>query len=999
MPPRLKHAVAIAAATYLGYAALVLLLVTPALNAWLPDLYRQQTGRELRSGELLVNPFTLTVILRNAGGDDADGRELWSLRELTADLSLASVWRRGLVLDRALVDGLALRIEQTAPGRYNFSDILDHRAAHFPPAPEAEEDGPLPLIAIDEFALGIDRFDYRAPFDAEPLALRLRALGLDVADFTTRPPQAEENGGDLPALASGRIAFGFERFELESLRAEEPFTTHLDQLRLALDQLTTVAAPGQPYHLEARDERGGQLRWRGTVALAGKRSEGDLLLEQISLRPLWRYLAPHLNFRVDDTLLDMNGRYSVDWGRTPLAWSVEDGHLALHDVALEARDDLPPTDAARSRVAFSHLAVDGIRLDGERRAAGIGAVQLDGLEVRSWNRDTEVGLLPMFAPRGATPQPEPAAAADAGGEPWRLQVDTLELRGARIDWHASQLDVEALALSPLDAKVEQLTWPAQSAASLSASARLNDSVSLTVSGDFNPSTLDAQLQGELAGLPLTWGNKLLTEQLTASIASGTVDSRWQLTLTEGSPAQISADGDVDAFRLLRQPNDRRLLDWKRLTWSGLAIDLNQRQLQLAEVKLTEPFALFRIGPDGTNNFQQLVKPAPPQAAQETAAAPAIDAVRIERVLVDNGILDFRDASLPRPFQAKIGQFSGSVTGLSNAPGRRAKVDFDGSVDGYAPVTLTGTAAPLAPEPDIDLALDFNNLDLATFTPYSSTYAGYAIDRGQLTVQLAYQLEGSRIRGSNRVIVNQLQLGERVQSDKAINLPLRLAIALLTDERGVMDLGVDISGDVDDPQFDLGDIVWQAFRNLIVKAATAPFRLLAGLVGSSESLGYVDFASGGDEVDDDARGKLATLKDALEKRPALRLGVAGQVDPVADGAILRQRELNRQLARAGLDAKKIAERGRPWRRAINREFQRRFPDDEIGDRTPEQLEAALQEGLELNPTALRTLATNRALAVKRVLVVELGMPADRVFIEAAADSTPVEKPRASLKVDG
>jgi hypothetical protein len=211
--------------------------------------------------------------------------------------------------------------------------------------------------------------------------------------------------------------------------------------------------------------------------------------------------------------------------------------------------------------------------------------------------------------------------------------------------------------------------------------------------------------------------------------------------------------------------------------------------------------------------------------------------------------------------------------------------------------------------------------------------------------------------------------------------------------------VDISGDVDDPQFDLGDIVWKAFRNLIVKAATAPFRLLAGLVGSSESLGYVDFAPGGEEIDDSARGKLSTLKDALEKRPALRLGVTGRVDPVEDGAILRQRELNRQLARAGLDEERIAERGRAWRRAIEKEFERRFPGEDIGDRTPEQLETALQESLELNPTALRTLATNRALAVKRVLVVELGMPAERVFIDAAAGDKPVEKPRASLKVDG
>src|SRR5690606_4091468 len=144
---------------------------------------------------------------------------------------------------------------------------------------------------------------------------------------------------------------------------------------------------------------------------------------------------------------------------------------------------------------------------------------------------------------------------------------------------------------------------------------------------------------------------------------------------------------------------------------------------------------------------------------------------------------------------------------------------------------------------------------------------------------------------------------------------------LTDANGVMDVGVEISGDLDDPKFDLGGIVWQAFRNVLVKAATAPFRLLAGLVGRSDSLGHVDFAPGEETLDETARGKLASLKEALEKRPALRLGVIGRTDPAADGDVLKQRFLQASLQReAKLDDDELAERGRAWRRAVEKAWE-------------------------------------------------------------------------------
>ena len=194
----------------------------------------------------------------------------------------------------------------------------------------------------------------------------------------------------------------------------------------------------------------------------------------------------------------------------------------------------------------------------------------------------------------------------------------------------------------------------------------------------------------------------------------------------------------------------------------------------------------------------------------------------------------------------VSDFSMRLRGADDALTRWDSVSWiglKGSVDGYAPVTLVGTASPLQAPPALDLTLRFNGLDMARLTPYSGNYAGYAIKNGVMTVDLRYGLENNRLQGNNKIVINQLQLGERVESRDAIDLPLRLGIALLTDSNGVIDIAVPVSGDLNNPQFSLGSVIAGAFVNLLTKAITAPFALLATLVGSSEELDTVDFAAG------------------------------------------------------------------------------------------------------------------------------------------------------------
>src|SRR5208337_583890 len=216
----------------------------------------------------------------------------------------------------------------------------------------------------------------------------------------------------------------------------------------------------------------------------------------------------------------------------------------------------------------------------------------------------------------------------------------------------------------------------------------------------------------------------------------------------------------------------------------------------------------------------------------------------------------------------------------------AAVVLEGQVNGNAPINISGSINPLAPMAFVDIKANADRIELTNLTPYSTKYTGYPIVKGTLTVDVHYLLDQGKLTADNHISLDQLTFGDKVESPSAVNLPIRLAVALLKDSRGVIDVRVPVSGSLSDPQFSVGTVVWHAFLNLIVKAATSPFTLLASAVsgiggGGGADLAYVEFKPGYAILTQDSQSKLATVAKALHERPGLRLNVVGRVDPKFD----------------------------------------------------------------------------------------------------------------------
>jgi hypothetical protein len=268
-----------------------------------------------------------------------------------------------------------------------------------------------------------------------------------------------------------------------------------------------------------------------------------------------------------------------------------------------------------------------------------------------------------------------------------------------------------------------------------------------------------------------------------------------------------------------------------------------------------------------------------------------------------------------------------------------------------------------------------------------------IDGGRLSVQLTYTLENNRIKGTNHIVVNQMQLGTQVSGPKVMDLPLRFAIYLLTDSDGVMDLGVDVTGNVDDPDFSVGSIIWKALRNLIVKTVTSPFRALANLAGgiNQDDMDHIDFDPGSDQIAPAQNEKLRTLTTALEKKPALKLGVSGHVSPSHDIEALRDNDLSAQLIKqGGISTTDIQQQSKNWQREVAKLFRQRFPERKSEALEAMQMNDAMRDNIELPSSALPELASRRALSVKQSLITTMGLPTERATVkpvDLGADKSP------------
>ncbi len=673
---------------------------------------------------------------------------------------------------------------------------------------------------------------------------------------------------------------------------------------IGLDHLgakaVTVSGAGTPVNVEQADESG--LQWQSDGRNSGGiPSQGTV--EQAHLQAL-RWDGPGRHAALHRLLVSP---FRVTLGRTAPPVSMGWDQLELLDTTVDLGAQRYSVDSLAASGAYwrgsqpwlqgATLTLNRLRADLAERQLALGLVNARGGQIQL--ALTQAGpLRPLaelqaLAPAGTSPPP-PATATASGA---RSSGWHIALEGTDIGLRSVALEDEGKRIAPVvasDIVVHTGAWPRADGSALPVRlAFLLDEGQWRWDGAVEPQapSADGRISIEHADLrPL---QALLAKTTYAAIGRGRVSTAGVLGVRTGvdaTPAvHFKGKVQVDDLQLLDGRDQREILAWKRVEALQVLADRPGR-LDLGRIVVDGLSTRIAVAPDHRLNWQDLLRPdsaaeAAPQAAEAPAQhpAPAQWPVRIEQIALKHCGVEFADLSLRAAFVARIHDLEGHLGPFaSDASQDWTEVQFSGRVNNFGHVDMSGRIRPMAKPVQADASLHFSDIELPTLNPYAAQFAGYRVDQGMLDLQLRYTVDQGRINGSNHARIDQLMLGPQVGNADIPALDLQLAIDVLRDDDGVIDIDVPVQGDLNDPDLVLRDVVFQALAGALRDALDSPLHLVAGLMGTNdETLRHIAFAPGVARLSAQEQAKLLGMARALGKHHKLVLFIRPGYEPAAD----------------------------------------------------------------------------------------------------------------------
>ncbi|MPT00891.1 MAG: DUF748 domain-containing protein [Pseudomonas sp.] len=901
-----------------------------------------------------LNPFSLELTLWGLQLGEP-GKEQVGFERLYANLSLDSLWKGALHLDAVELDKPRSELLFAKDGTLNLTQLFK-----LPPSEPKPEEPP-----------------------SDPFPLRIGSI---------------------------KLKDGYLHFKDD--RPSEPIEFLYDAMNLELKNLSTLPDDNADMTLVAAGPNGGRIDWNGTFSLSPIASEGTLKVTDGKMKVFWPYVRDAVPLVLEDGVINLDTHYTLNLSKeTQLL--LDKTSVRVAPFAIKAPD-------GRQLARLANLEVSDTSIDLAKQLVTVGKVRSEQLE--TWaarEKDGQLDWQKLFAsqPAKATPQEkaEPAAAeptpeekaAKEPAKPWQVLLKDVQLRNYRVHLaDRSQPEPVALDVGPLNLDLQGFDSLNQSPFTLKLDTGVGKQGKLQAAGQVNLAPVSAKLDVSTRDIDLRVAQSYISPFIRLELRSGMLGSDLKVDLKSTEPLAFTVAGKAQVSQLhtLDTIKNRDFVKWQQVNVDGLSY-VHGDALAIDKVTLLQPYARFIINEDRTTNIDDLLIPQPANAPASAKAKPAGGGsdkplgIHIGQIDINDGSANFADLTLTPNFATAIQQLNGQIGTIDNRRPSPAKVDIKGKVDRYAPVTIKGALNPFNPLASLDIATSFKRVELTTLTPYSGKFAGFRIRKGRLNLDLHYLITNGQLKAENKVVVEQLQLGEKVDSPDAVDLPIRLAVALLKDTEGKISIELPVAGDLNNPQFSVMPIVWQTLRNLVLRAAQAPFKFIGGLIagGGAEDLGSVAFAPGSSELSADAQAALDKLSAALKQRPELRLEIEGTSAQSSDGPLIAEQRLEREYqatwykilqrrgdkvpANASMlvvdDSDKPAMLEGIYRNRLKQQPPAEWEQLSREERTAKLREAVIKSWAE-STALLRTLGQERASSIKDYLVDKGKLEDDRVY---------------------
>lgn len=867
----------IKAAIYSGivvllYAITGFILLPLTLKPIVIDTLTEKLERQVQLEVIEFNPFTFSMTLKGFSVIGKHTDELISFDLLTINFDAFPLIQKTISFDEIIILKPQVSVLILANGEYNFQDII---LKNTPSTNESETEN----TSDSAWIFSIEKFRH----------------------------------------SEGIINFS-------DLNRQTSYHHNIKEINVTLDDFSTKPGDNNIHHVKAKTSQGTELNWHGKFSLFPLKSSGDISLVS-QLHIISDYLQNRTLLSITQGTLKLNSHYDFNLSQEEAQFTINNLIASVSTLEIRRQTD------NKKMITSDEISLDIEQISSSNKSILINSISnTNSFIAIKKDKEAKIDIEDLFILQNVN-QPTNSTQTvqiddsknnntetnheENKSENWALEIKSINTTNSNIVINDSSVSpaathdiiIESLTVDHLKPFTDEL-------ASLSSNIRLNKQGIIKTKGTIKPKSKQLTLVVDTEQISLNGFQPYINSVANMKVLDGKLGTNLNITIDAANDTpllQINGDIKISSLSVIETQLNVEFLSWENLVLDDIQFTYPEQSLTLAAININAPFLRLAIIEGGTTNIQQLLKPAQTdtsnpettnvqpeaktKAKAEESPTEQTFTTEINKINIVNGELDFSDTSLIPTFSAGIYNLNGDISGLSSNNDSRAKIDLKGKVDKYAPVIIKGSINPLSHDAFTDIDMLFKGIELTTFTPYSGKFAGYKIDKGKLSLGLHYKLSNNKLVAENNVTLDQLTLGEVVNSEEATSLPIKFALSMLKDANGVIEFNLPIRGDIDNPDFKYSSLVWGALGNLITGIISSPFSALASLVeGDNDNLDHVIFTANSFEINDTEQDKLKSLAKALLQRPSLYIEIRGvssnliDHDEMAYAKILKQLQL-------------------------------------------------------------------------------------------------------------
>ncbi|HOW56461.1 MAG TPA: DUF748 domain-containing protein [Smithellaceae bacterium] len=739
----------------------------------------------------------------------------------------------------------------------------------------------------------------------------------------------------------------------------------------------------------------------------------DLEINDLDIPHYLKYIPAKLNFNLQSAFLDTKLKINFIMQKDKEPQVKISGDIGLRKIVLDDLQNKRILNLPQLKIAVAAAEP----LNNDIHLARITARDIELFIKR--NKNGEINLLNLTETqkqKKKEPEESNNKAPEQQKKPLQLRLDELQLSATNLIFTDDMPERRAvIRIAPLNFKAKNLSLEKEAKGDIDLLLTLEKKGQIALKGRLGIEPLAADLNVAVKNLPIRPFQPYFTDKIKVNVRQGAVSTEGKFLLAgaEKDVPRVKYDGRlyVSHLAVVDESHSNDFLQWKQLYFESLKASYNPFFLDIKGISLTDFYVRVIVNTDGTLNLQNIFGTEKKEVREEKATAEATvkedkkatvakeddttRKIKIGAVTFQGGTIDFSDHFIKPNYSVRMLNIAGHVKGLASEEDARADVHLKGNLGYGSPIEIKGKINPLKKDIFADVKVDFRDIELSPATPYSSKYLGHPITKGKLTFAVEYLVDKRKLDAKNNILIDQLMLGDKVESPDAVKAPVSLAVSLLTDRKGQINLDIPLSGSLDDPEFSILPILWKVLVNLITKALTSPFALLASLTGGGEELSFVEFDYGSTIVTDPNLKKINTLIKALKERPQLKMDIQGFVDPEKDKNGLQAREMEKKIKAQKM--KELAEKdeaktldsvqiepGEYEKYLMLAYNAAKFPQPrtekgELKKMTKDDMEKLLLTSITITDSDLRQLAARRTENVRELILKSGEVPPARIFI--------------------